>query len=172
VKPGLKGRAAYAAGVRTANPKVRLLTNFSGTQDDNAVSRRIALAEIDAGADIIFTMLNAGRTGATQACRERGVKEIGNVGDWVAIDPDVFIASAVADVSKAVFNAVRDFSQGRLQPGTITRISLEDPEAVRLSLGKGVPAEVAQRIAQYRLDILAGRIVIPESYEGPEFNPA
>ncbi|UUZ78497.1 BMP family ABC transporter substrate-binding protein [Polaromonas sp. P1(28)-13] len=30
VRPGLKGRAAYAAGVRATNPNVKLLTNFSG----------------------------------------------------------------------------------------------------------------------------------------------
>ena len=73
VRPGLKGRAAFADGLKTANPNARLLSNFSGNQDDNALSRRIALAQIDAGADIIFTMLNAGRGGVTEACRSRGV---------------------------------------------------------------------------------------------------
>lgn len=172
VRPGLKGRAAYAAGLRTVNPNARLLTNFSGTQDDNDVSYRIARAEIDAGADIIFTMLNAGRDGVTRACRERGAKQIGNVVDWVAINPEVFIASAVANVSIGVFNAARDFTQGKLKPGTINKISLEDEQAVRLTLGKEAPPNVVARIAQYRQDILTGKIIIPENYDGPEFNPA
>jgi basic membrane protein A len=63
VRPGLKGRAAYAAGVRDANPAVRLLTNFSGHQDDNALSYKVAKAQAAQGADVIFTMLNAGRKG-------------------------------------------------------------------------------------------------------------
>jgi basic membrane protein A len=84
VVPGLKGRAAFAHGLRASRPDARLLTNFSGNQDDTALARRIALAEVDAGADIIFTMLNAGRSGAIDACRERGIRQIGNVRDWVA----------------------------------------------------------------------------------------
>ncbi|OYW97936.1 MAG: hypothetical protein B7Z14_16330 [Bosea sp. 32-68-6] len=73
VTPGLKGRAAYAAGVAHADPKVILLTNFSGNQDDNALSEKIARAMIAKDAQVIFTMLNAGRDGVTAACRERGV---------------------------------------------------------------------------------------------------
>jgi len=94
VVPGLKGRAAFANGIIHANPATRLLTNFSGNQDDNVLSKRVATAMIDARADIIFTMLNAGRTGAIEACRERGVKQIGNVRDWqqrrnaLALQPD------------------------------------------------------------------------------------
>jgi len=68
VRPGLKGRAGFAAGVRDTNPQVRLVTNFSGNQDDNALSNRVALAQMNAGADVIFTMLNAGRNRVTQAC--------------------------------------------------------------------------------------------------------
>jgi basic membrane protein A len=67
VVPGLKSCAAFAHGLAHANPSVRLLTNFSGNQDDNALSKHIVSAMIDAGADIIFTMLNAGRNPASPA---------------------------------------------------------------------------------------------------------
>ena len=50
VAPGLKGRAAFAHGLGHANPAARLLTNFSGDQDSNALSGRIAAAMADAGA--------------------------------------------------------------------------------------------------------------------------
>jgi basic membrane protein A len=170
VRPGLKGRAAFADGVRTTNARARVLTNFSGTQDDNEISRRIALAEIEAGADIIFTMLNAGRAGAIEACRARGVKQIGNVGDWVKSMPDVFIASAVADVSIALFDAARDFRTGKWQGNVVHHIGLNDPDAVRLALAPQVPQETRLRIAKYGEDIIAGRIRIPEEYAGPEFS--
>jgi basic membrane protein A len=170
VTPGLKARAAFADGVKTANPQARLLTNFSGTQDDNAVSKRIALAMIDAKVDHIYTMLNAGRTGAIEACRERGIKQLGNVRDWVAAMPDVFIGSAVADSGIAFFDAVRDYARGSYKPGVIQRIGLSDPEAVRLVLAASVPTEVKTRIEAYRADIIAGRIKLPETYAGPEFS--
>ena len=169
VTPGLKARAAFADGVRTANPQAHLLTNFSGNQDDNALSKRIALAMIDAKADYIYTMLNAGRGGAIEACRERGIKQLGNVRDWVAAMPDVFAGSAVADSGIAFFDAVRDYARSSYQPGVIRRIGLADPEAVRLVLADSVPAAVKARIDAYRADIIAGRIKLPETYTGPEF---
>jgi len=171
VRPGLKGRAAFADGVKTANPGARLLTNFSGNQDDNALSRRIALAQMDAGADIIFTMLNAGRDGVTQACRERGARQIGNVRDWTLNDPGVFMASAIANVSRAVLMAAQDEAGGRWKPAVIRTLGLADPSAVRLTMAADVPAALRQKITAYADAIVAGKIAIPESYTGPEFTP-
>jgi basic membrane protein A and related proteins len=173
VRPGLKGRAGFAAGVRDTDPKVRLLTNFSGQQDDNALSRRVALAEIAAGADVIFTMLNAGRNGVTEACREKGARQIGNVIDWVKVDPKVFVASAIADVSMGVFNAVRDLRDGSFRPGVVHKVGVVDPAAVRLTVADDVPASVRTRVDRAADDIRGGRLAVPENYDGPEFpNPA
>lgn len=173
VTPGLKGRAAYANGVRHANPAVKLLTNFSGNQDDNALSKRVAAAMIDAGADVIFTMLNAGRMEAIEACRERGVAQIGNVVDWTTIAPDVFIASAVADSGLALFSAAKDVAEGVFRPGIIRQIGLEQPEAVRLTLAERVPAAVRVRIEALSGEIAAKRLDVPTEWSGPEFaNPA
>ncbi len=172
VRPGLKGRAAFADGVKAANPGARLLTNFSGNQDDNGLSRRIALAQMDAGADIIFTMLNAGRDGVTQACRERGLRQIGNVMDWTLTDPRVFMASAIADVSKAVLMAAQAQVSGIWRPGVIHKLGLADASAVRLALAADVPSPIRQKIAVYADAIISGKISVPDSYTGPEFTLA
>jgi basic membrane protein A len=173
VTPGLKGRAAFANGVKHANPSVKLITNFSGNQDDNALSKKVALAMIDGGADIIFTMLNAGRTGAIDACKEKGVKQIGNVGDWVAMRRGVFVASAVADSGLAVFNAVRDVAENTFKPGVIHKIGLEQPDAVRLVIAADVPAEIKAKIDLLAADIVARRVDVSTEWSGEEFaNPA
>lgn len=169
VRPGLKGRAAYAAGVRDTDPRVKLLTNFSGNQDDNALSRRVALAEIAGGADVIFTMLNAGRDGVTQACGEKGVRQIGNVIDWVKVDPKVFVGSAVADVGIGVFNAVRDVHGNRFKPGVIEKIGLADASAVRLTMADDVPQETRARVTKVAQDVRDGRRTMSEQFDGAEF---
>lgn len=169
VTPGLKGRAAYANGVAYADAKVRLLTNFSGNQDDDALSRKIAAAMIDKGSDVIFTMLNAGRNGAIEACREKGARQIGNVGDWVATVPDVFVGSAVADSGLALGNAVRDLAAGRFQPGIIKKIGLEQPLAVRLSVAANVPEDVHTRLTRLAADIVAHRANVSTDWSGDEF---
>ena len=169
VRPGLKGRAGFAAGVRAAKPSVKLLTNFSGQQDDNALSKRIALAQMAAGADVIFTMLNAGRNGVTEACREQRTRQIGNVIDWVAVDPAVFVASAVADVSIGVTAAVRDLRDGRFPAGQIRKLGLADSQAVRLTIAADVSAAVREQVGLAAQGIKSGSIIVPESYDGAEF---
>ncbi len=170
VVPGLKGRAAFAAGLKATNPGAKLLTTFCGTQDDVQVARRVALAEIDAGADVIFTMLNAGMRGAVEACRARGIRQIGNVVDWVAIAPDVFIGSAFADVGIGVFRACRDFKEGKWPGDAIIRIGLEDAAAVRLVLAADVPRQVRTAIDELCGRIAADAIKVDEKYDGPEFD--
>ena len=127
VPPGLKGRGGFYNGLMHTNPDAKFLTTFAGNQDDNALSYKVAKAEIDAGADIIFTMLNAGRTGAIDAMREAGVKQIGNVRDWYPDAPDVFVASAVANVSMPSLVAARDLANGTWEPGKVVQIGLGEP---------------------------------------------
>jgi basic membrane protein A len=172
VRAGLKARAAFADGLRATNPKARLLTHFTGTQDDAATAMRAAIAMIDAGADILFTMLNAGRAGAIEACRSRGVKQIGNVRDWVAAMPDVFVASAVANAGVAVLQAGRDLSDNMWKGDLTRRFGVRTPEAVRLALAPTVPGPVQERVAAYTREMAAGRIAIPDDYTGPEFSVA
>jgi basic membrane protein A len=173
VVPGLKGRAAFANGIIHANPATRLLTNFSGNQDDNVLSKRVATAMIDARADIIFTMLNAGRTGAIEACRERGVKQIGNVRDWVAAMPTVFIASAVADSGVAILRAVEDLVGGMVRINAIEKIGLKHPDAVRLTISSTVSADIRRRVDSLADQIKAGAVTVPTTWNGAEFpNPA
>jgi basic membrane protein A len=169
VAPGLKGRAAYADGVRHINPDVKLLTNFSGNQDDNPLSHKVATAMIDAGADIIFTMLNAGRTGAIDACREKKVLQIGNVIDWTTVAPDVFIASAVADAGLGLFNAAQDLVNGTFKPGVIRQIGLEQPQAVRLAMNAPIGAPASARISELSDAIVAKKLEVHTQWEGLEF---
>ncbi|TEA76988.1 BMP family protein [Allopusillimonas ginsengisoli] len=169
VPPGLRGRAAYADGAFTVNPKIKLLTNFSGAQDDIALADRVTRAQAKAGADIIFTMLNAGRSGTTEACRALGIKQIGNVADWVARDPEVFIGSAYADVGIGVFEACKDVVNNTFKRGEIFKVGLQNPEAVRLIMSEQTPEDVKQRIEAYRKQILSGEIHVKKQYGGPEF---
>lgn len=169
VRPGLKGRAAYVAGARSVRPDIRVLTNFSGNQDDNALSQRVASAQIAAGADVIFTMLNAGRDGVTQACRASGARQIGNVIDWVAVDPKVFVASAIADVSIGMYEAIKDAQAGGFPAGQIRHIGIANERAVRLSMAPDVTTQVRERVASTARGIIGGQIKVPVDYDGPEF---
>jgi basic membrane protein A len=169
VRPGLKGRGAFYNGLLHTNPKAKYLTTFAGDQDDSELSYKVAMAQINAGADIIFTMLNAGRKGAIKAMREKKVYQIGNVRDWYPDYPDVFIASAVANVSMAGYLAAKDLVEGKWKAGTVIKVGLENPNAVSLPLAPHVGQEVRGKLDELKKKLAVGEIEVSVTYDGPEF---
>jgi hypothetical protein len=71
LRPGLKGQSAFAHGLRTSGRPVRFLTHFCGEQHDPALAYAATLSMQREGADLVFAMLDGGRAGVNQACRER-----------------------------------------------------------------------------------------------------
>ena len=170
IPPGLRSRVAWAAGVRATNPAARLVTCFCGTQDDNAVAKRVALAQIDAGVDVLYTMLNTGRVGAIEACRERGIAQIGNARDWTRVDPEVFIASAIADTGRLVHNWLTRVLADPTAPGCLTELGVEDPWAVRLEMAPRVPPAARARVEELRAMLVRERPTWGIAYDGAEFS--
>lgn len=168
VRPGLKGRAAFADGVRSTRPEVRLLTCFCGDQHDAALAYRVVSRQADLGADVLFAMIDGGRAGAIRACRERSVAQIGNVFDWTERDPEVFIASAIADSGACIEMAVRDHAAGRLPLGQARHFGLEAPHIVRLALGKNVSAATRARLDAVAQQLAGGAIAPATGYAGAE----
>jgi basic membrane protein A len=172
VRPGLKGRAAFAHGVRAAAPDCRFVTSFCGHQHDPALAYATAMALQREGADLVFAMIDGGRDGVSRACRETPLRQIGNVLDWVARDPSVFVASAIADSGHAVSEAVGDFVADRLAPGTIRTYGLESPECVRLVLTPALQALHGASLDAWQQRLLTGEVVPAQGYDGPEISAA
>jgi basic membrane protein A len=162
IPPGLRGRDAFALGLRHANATARLHSTFCGDQNDPDRAEEATEAAIAAGADIVFTMLNAGRPGAIEACRRHDVPQIGNVTDWVAAMPEVFVASAVADVGHAVRHWVAAMLEEPPPPGRVRRFGLETPEVVRLVLRPDVPAAVQQTVRLSAEALRDGTLRLPD----------
>lgn len=169
VKPGLKGRAAFVAGVQFANPEVEVLTAFCGTQDDNHITQHWAEAQFAAGADILFTMLNGARAGAIEACKTHRAKQIGNAMDWCTVLPEVFIASAIARIDVAIHQAVADASKGRM-PAHKTRFGLEHDQAVCLKCCDAIKARSRNQLEAAEQALSQGLISLPHDYSGAEFS--
>ena len=168
VRPGLKGRAAFAHGVRGTRPDVRLITCFCGDQHNPELAYRVVSTQADQGADVLFAMIDGGRMGAIRACRERSVAQIGNVFDWTAREPDVFVASAIADSGACIEMAVREHAAGRLQCGTIRHFGLEAQDIVRLALGNRVTDAVRAKLAAVAARLASGEIVPQGEFDGDE----
>lgn len=169
VKPGLKGRAAFVGGVHHVAPDMPVLTGFCGTQDDSNVTHQWASAQAGAGADVLFTMLNAARDGAIAACHETGMRQIGNALDWVKMIPDIFCASALAQIDRAVIRAITDMVAGHV-PSRIVEMGLADrDDSVALSLHPDLEKGHRDAVSTVAAQIASRAITVPVAYDGPEF---
>lgn len=167
VAPGLKGRAAFASGLRHVDETIRLVTGFCDTQDCNETTQIWAGAIAVSGADILFTMLNGARDGAIEACRANGMRQIGNATDWCAVDAAVFVASAVARIDLGVERAVTHLLAGRC-PDQIEYLGLAQG-AVELTCAPDVPEAVREEVVATAGLISNGQLDVDTVYEGPEF---
>ena len=168
VRPGLKGRAAFADGVRRVTGQDPL-TGFCGNQHDPDLSEAWTRALAAQRARVLFAMMDGGRDGVTRACREAGIWQIGNVLDWVARDPEVYLASALADSGLCVERAAADHAAGALAVGRITRFGLEAEASLRLVLGAQVSAYERRELDAWSERLASGEIEIASRYDGEEF---
>lgn len=110
---------AFERGVRSVNPRARVLTAFIGNWDDVSAGREQALAQIGSGADVIFQNADAAGLGVFQAARQRkGVFVIGSNADQNSIAPEVTLGSVVIDLPRAFLMVARemraDSARGRV----------------------------------------------------------
>ncbi len=165
VPPGLRGRAAFAAGLARAAPGVTFLTGFCGNQHDPTLAEHWTQAQCDAGAVAQFAMLDGGRPGAMAALRRNGARAIGNVHDWTA-EEELFLASAVADNGWCIEAALAAHLADDWRDA---RIGLETPAAVRLAFARDVAPALIARCEALATEVVAGRVLVPEHYAGAEF---
>lgn len=111
---------AFAAGARSANPKVRVLTSYVGNWEDVSAAREQALAQIARGADVVFQNADAAGLGVFQAAREsRGIRVIGSNSDQAGVAPDIVLGSVVIDLPRAFLMIAREVKNGTFRPGII-----------------------------------------------------
>ena len=82
---------AFMAGVKETNADVKFQVAFIGSWFDPPKAKETALAQIDAGADLMY----AERFGVSDAAKDRGVLAVGNVIDTQSDYPDTVVASSL-----------------------------------------------------------------------------
>ena len=165
LRPGLKARSAFAHGLRASGRPVRFLTHFCGEQHDPALAYACTLSLQREGADLVFAMLDGGRVGVNQACRERPIRQIGSVLDWVEREPDIFVAAAVADSGRCVTEAIEDHASGRLRTGGKRWFGLADGTCVRLVLPPALRALYGHSLDTWADRVLDGSLPIDTGFD-------
>jgi basic membrane lipoprotein Med (substrate-binding protein (PBP1-ABC) superfamily) len=164
IPPVRSSFAAFEAGARAVNPRVRILTSYVGNWEDASAGKEQAIAQIRRGTDFIFQNADAAGLGIFQAAREsKGVAVFGANVDQNAVAPDVIIGSVVIDIPHAFLSVARDVKEGRFRPGVlrlgsktgVTRFVLNPAWRDR------VPQHVLARIDSTERRIVSGTLQPP-----------
>ncbi len=94
---------AFLAGAREANSDVKAKVSFIGSFFDPPKAKEAALAQIEAGADVLY----AERFGVIEACVEKDVLAISNMSDQSELGPENVITGPVWDMYPTVEQAIK-----------------------------------------------------------------
>ncbi|MEB8386442.1 BMP family protein [Rhodobacteraceae bacterium KMM 6894] len=100
---------AYRSGVSEVNPDATFLNGFIGAWFDPARAQEAAIAQIDAGADMLF----GERIGTADAAQTRGVKAIGSLIDYTPRYPGTVFANAIWNYGPTIEAIVADVLAGK-----------------------------------------------------------
>jgi len=119
--PVKRSFAAFEAGARAVNPRIRVLSSFIGNWDDVNAGKEQALAQIGRGADVIFQNADAAGLGIFQAVREsKNVYVYGSNSDQNHLAPEVTVGSVVIDLPRAFLTVAREVKEKRFTPRVIS----------------------------------------------------
>ena len=156
---------AFAAGVKAVNPEAKHLVSFIGTFFDPPKAREAGLAQIDAGADILF----GERIGTADAAKERGIKSVGSLIDYTPRYPETVFANAIWGFRPILNAAISDAQAGKPAGNNYTAFGLMKEGGSDIAYVKGVaPADAEAAMEARRAEIKAGTFEVPRNMEEPK----
>ncbi|OSP55995.1 BMP family protein [Pseudoruegeria sp. SK021] len=154
----------FREGVNAVDPNATHLVGFIGTFFDPPKAREAGLAQIDAGADILF----GERIGTADAAKERGVKAIGSLIDYTPRYPETVFSNAMWYFTPMLMAAVADTESGNGTGRNYTEYCLmKDGGNDILFVPEMVPAEAIGPMEEVRAAIKAGTFEVPIDLSEP-----
>jgi basic membrane lipoprotein Med (substrate-binding protein (PBP1-ABC) superfamily) len=151
---------AFMMGVREMKPDAKFQVAFIGSWFDPPKAKETALAQIDAGADLLY----AERFGVSDAAKERGILAVGNVIDTQADYPETVVASALWHFEPTLDAAIGAVKAGNFKADDYGQYSFMKAGGCSLApLGafeSKVPEEVKAKVKQKEADIKSGAFTV------------
>jgi len=129
---------AFIAGAQETNEDVDVKVTFLNSWFDPAAAKEAALAQVGAGADVLF----AERFGVIEAADENDLVAVGNMSDQQELAPDNVVTSVTWNMSPTV-----EYVIDQVSAGSYTAQDLKDFSMV----GKGGAA-----LAEINTDVIGG----------------
>jgi len=111
--------AGIRRGFLASRPQGRLLVSFTGSFDDVGAAKEAALAQVSAGADLLFHNADAAGLGVFHAAVQSHIYAFGTNGDQNAVAPENILASAVTHIPKAFVRIATEIKSGEFRGGML-----------------------------------------------------
>ncbi len=149
-------------GFLAMRPQGRLLVSFTGSFDDVGAAKEAALAQVSAGADLLFHNADAAGLGVFQAGVQSRIYAFGTNGDQNAVAPDNILASAVTHIPKAFVRIAREIKNGEFQGGMLEYGMKQGMVEVVYNprLRSKIPAATLEKAKEAQQQIIDGKIVL------------
>ncbi|KPQ14676.1 MAG: nucleoside-binding protein [Rhodobacteraceae bacterium HLUCCO18] len=155
---------AFRFGVAEVNPDATFLNGFIGAWFDPARAQEAAIAQIDAGADILF----GERIGTADGAEARGVKAIGSLIDYTPRYPETVFANAIWNYGPTIAAIVADVQAGNPVGRDYTEYSFMEYGGNELIyVSDMVPAEAVPAMEAKKAMIEAGEFEVPIDADEP-----
>lgn len=167
----------YEEGAKAVNPNATVIANYVGVTDgawnNPGKGKEISLAQIERGADVIFTAAGNSGLGAFDAVEQYGKNANGEANKFVigvdsnqnGVKPGYVLTSMVKRVDNAVYDVVKEVLDGKFEGGFHTFGLDKDGVAYAMDENnKGlIPDDVILRVDQAKADIVSGKIKVTDA---------
>jgi len=158
---------AFKAGALKVNPKVKVKIAYIGGWFDPPKAKEAAIAQIEAGADLIY----AERFGVFEAAKEKGVLAFGNMSDQNALAPDVVITGPVWDMYPTIKFAIEMVQKKAWVSMDLGEWSMMGKGGSRLApyhaFEKTLPVNVVKEASDIEQKIITGTYRVPVDEQKP-----
>ncbi len=149
---------AFRDGVKEVNPNAKFLNGFIGAWFDPPKAKEAAIAQIDAGADIIF----GERIGTADGAKENDVLAIGSLIDYTPRYPGTVFANAIWNFRPTVDAIVADIKAGNPVGKDYTEFSFMKHGGNELVfVSDGISAAAIAAMEARRKAIMDGSFEVP-----------
>lgn len=163
-----KFSTGYLAGARHVRSDIEVRIGFLGVTpaafNDPTAGIESATAQADLGCDVIFAGAGLSNIGIFQTAKERGILAIGVDSNQNGLFPGTILTSQLKRVDVAVYESFLARRESDWRPGLRSLGLKENGVGIVFDRFNAplVSAEMQRRVELAAVDIIAGRIIVPE----------
>jgi len=157
---------AFIAGAESVNPEVDVKTSFINSWFDPAAAKEATLAQVDAGADVLF----AERFGVIEAAAENDLYAFGNMSDQTELAPEHVVSGPVWNMDPTVQYVINQVAGGTYTAQDLKDFSMVAKGGASLApinenVKGGIPQELLDQVKEKEAQIISGlfRVDIDEA---------